>query len=141
MPNLRERFAILDRDKFTCQYCGRSAPKVELEIDHIIPKSLSGEDSISNYITSCHDCNRGKFNFIPLQLPLNITNVDIKHSFLKYRAGTSVKSHGSTFTLAEYKHWSRLFGTFRSAFELKKIISHPESWDNYYTKANQASNT
>lgn len=54
------RFDVLNRDNFTCQYCGKSAPNVRLEIDHIIPVANGGKDDLSNLITSCYDCNRGK---------------------------------------------------------------------------------
>lgn len=54
------RFEVMKRDKFTCQYCGRSAPDVILEIDHIEPVSKGGDNSIMNLVTSCRDCNRGK---------------------------------------------------------------------------------
>ncbi len=54
------RFEVFKRDSFQCKYCGRSAPGVILEIDHINPKSKGGKDSIFNLITSCFDCNRGK---------------------------------------------------------------------------------
>jgi len=54
------RFEIFKRDGFQCQYCGKSPPIVILEVDHIIPKKLKGNDGIDNLITSCFDCNRGK---------------------------------------------------------------------------------
>lgn len=54
------RFEVFKRDSFCCQYCGRSAPEVVLEVDHIIPVSKGGDNDISNLITSCFDCNRGK---------------------------------------------------------------------------------
>ena len=54
------RFAALTRDKFTCQYCGRKAPDVILEVDHIHPRSKGGLDKLENYRTSCKDCNIGK---------------------------------------------------------------------------------
>lgn len=54
------RFEVFKRDKFTCQYCGESAPNVILEIDHITPVSKGGTNDIMNLITSCRDCNRGK---------------------------------------------------------------------------------
>src|SRR3990167_9842255 len=57
---LKKRFLILKRDKFTCQYCGRKAPNVILEIDHIHPKSKDGENNIENLITACLECNNGK---------------------------------------------------------------------------------
>lgn len=56
------RFEVFQRDNHTCQYCGRSPPKVILEVDHIIPISSGGTDELSNLTTSCFDCNRGKGN-------------------------------------------------------------------------------
>ena len=54
------RFEVFKRDSFKCQYCGKSAPDVVLEVDHIIPVSKGGDNDISNLITACFDCNRGK---------------------------------------------------------------------------------
>lgn len=54
------RFEVFKRDKFTCQYCGKSAPDVILHVDHIMPISKGGEEDITNLITACQDCNLGK---------------------------------------------------------------------------------
>lgn len=54
------RFEVFKRDNFTCQYCGRMAPDVVLEIDHINPIDNGGDNDIMNLITSCFECNRGK---------------------------------------------------------------------------------
>ena len=54
------RFEVFKRDSFTCQYCGKSAPSVVLEVDHIEPVSKGGTNDILNLVTSCFDCNRGK---------------------------------------------------------------------------------
>ena len=59
------RFEVFKRDSFTCQYCGRSAPEVLLEADHIEPKAKGGKDTILNLITACKDCNGGK-SAVPL---------------------------------------------------------------------------
>lgn len=56
------RFEVFKRDKFTCQYCGASAPEVILEVDHIKPISKGGANDILNLVTACRDCNRGKTN-------------------------------------------------------------------------------
>ena len=58
----RIRFAVFDRDGFTCCYCGRQPPSVQLEIDHIIPVSNGGTNDQENLRTACVDCNRGKSN-------------------------------------------------------------------------------
>jgi len=54
------RFEVFKRDSFTCHWCGRSAPNVVLEVDHIEPISKGGTDDIFNLITSCKECNQGK---------------------------------------------------------------------------------
>lgn len=54
------RFEVFKRDSFRCQYCGRAAPDVVLQIDHVKPVADGGENDILNLITSCKDCNLGK---------------------------------------------------------------------------------
>lgn len=56
----KTRFEVFKRDSFKCQYCGESSPDVVLEVDHIEPVSKGGTNDITNLITSCFDCNRGK---------------------------------------------------------------------------------
>lgn len=56
------RFEVFKRDSFTCQYCGKVAPNVILEVDHIEPVCKGGSNELLNLITSCYDCNRGKTN-------------------------------------------------------------------------------
>ncbi len=56
----RLRWVILNRDKFTCQYCGRRAPDVILQVDHKVSIANGGSDEESNLITSCSACNIGK---------------------------------------------------------------------------------
>lgn len=54
------RFEVFKRDSFICQYCGKSAPSVVLEVDHIEPVSKGGTNDILNLVTSCFDCNNGR---------------------------------------------------------------------------------
>lgn len=65
----RTRFAILERDNFTCRYCGRSAPDVVLHVDHVEPVSLGGSSHPNNLVTACATCNLGKSN-TPLSEPI-----------------------------------------------------------------------
>ena len=61
--NKRLRFKILERDNFTCQYCGATPQDgAKLAIDHITPFSRGGETIETNLITSCSKCNIGKFD-------------------------------------------------------------------------------
>ncbi len=45
---------------YTCQYCNNRCEESHLEVDHIHPKSLGGEDRLSNYTVACFHCNRKK---------------------------------------------------------------------------------
>lgn len=54
------RFRVLERCGFKCHYCGRTAPEVRLEVDHIDPQSIGGSNKDSNLVAACVDCNRGK---------------------------------------------------------------------------------
>ena len=56
----KQRFEIFKRDSFTCHYCGRKAPSITLQLDHIIPVAKGGDNSSDNLLTSCEECNRGK---------------------------------------------------------------------------------
>lgn len=56
----RLRFAVLRRDNFTCRYCGRKAPFVKLEVDHVVPYTTVRDHTVENLAASCVDCNRGK---------------------------------------------------------------------------------
>lgn len=56
---------ILMRDRYTCQYCLRTLPSSELTLDHVIPRSRSGETIWENLVTCCHECNNRKGNRTP----------------------------------------------------------------------------
>lgn len=54
-------FRIFERDGFRCQYCGRTPRDgVRLQIDHITPRCLGGDNEDDNLITACAECNGAK---------------------------------------------------------------------------------
>jgi len=81
----RDRFKTLKRDNYTCQYCGRKSPEVELQVDHIVPRSKGGKDELGNYLTSCRECNMGKFTKEVLNLePTEENNLLIAAKLYRY---------------------------------------------------------
>lgn len=48
------------RDRNVCAYCANTFNKAELTRDHVLPKSRGGEDSWTNLVTSCTECNHKK---------------------------------------------------------------------------------
>ena len=59
------RVDVLRRDNYRCVFCGVSARKAELEIDHIVPFSNGGSNAMNNLQTLCKACNQGKSNRFP----------------------------------------------------------------------------
>ena len=54
------RYLVLKRAAFRCELCGIPASEKALEVDHIVPKNMGGEDSIHNYQALCYSCNASK---------------------------------------------------------------------------------
>src|SRR3972149_1227441 len=51
---------ILRRDNPVCQYCGRRGES--LTVDHVVPRSRSGETGWTNVVAACLRCNLHKGN-------------------------------------------------------------------------------
>jgi 5-methylcytosine-specific restriction endonuclease McrA len=66
------RKAVLARDSYTCQYCGREASG--LTVDHVIPRSRGGESVWENIVASCAPCNRKKGNRVPREAQMHPAN-------------------------------------------------------------------
>lgn len=67
------RWQILERDAYTCQYCGQFAPNVVLEVDHKTAVADGGTNDPSNLVTSCRSCNQGKeYSFRPTRIAVSV---------------------------------------------------------------------
>jgi 5-methylcytosine-specific restriction endonuclease McrA len=70
MPKRHVRYSrvnVFTRDKYTCQYCGVRPARTELNLDHVVPRSLGGRTTWENVVCSCVDCNRRKGGRTPQQ--------------------------------------------------------------------------
>jgi len=63
------RKAVLARDAYTCQYCGRDGSG--LTVDHVIPRSRGGQSVWENIVASCAPCNRKKGNRLPREVSMH----------------------------------------------------------------------
>jgi len=55
------RYEVLKRDR-KCLLCGAGPDQIQLQVDHIIPRSKGGSNDLSNLQVLCATCNRGKSN-------------------------------------------------------------------------------
>ena len=76
------REAVLHRDNYTCQCCGKK--HVRLEVHHIIFKSMGGTDDERNLITLCEKCHKAVHDGIL------ILTKKLKKSNLKYATQMSI---------------------------------------------------
>jgi 5-methylcytosine-specific restriction endonuclease McrA len=68
MPRKEVKFTrhnIFERDKNTCQYCGKVFDKRDLNLDHVIPRDKGGSTTWENIVCSCIPCNTRKGNRLP----------------------------------------------------------------------------
>ncbi len=77
---------VLQRDGFTCQYCGfRGDP---LSIDHVLPRSRGGGDVWENVITACVPCNTRKGSRTPREAGMPLRQEPHRPlSSLRFEAG------------------------------------------------------
>ena len=72
---------------YFCKMCGRVRTLDDLEVDHIIPVSLGGSDTLDNKQLLCSKCNREKGNAIKIKSKL----VRIKPRIVEKKDSTSKK--------------------------------------------------
>lgn len=64
------RAIVLERDDYTCQYCGEPANHV----DHIIPVCQGGADKLDNLVAACRFCNCSKGGRTPAEAGMELIN-------------------------------------------------------------------
>ena len=65
------RRAVLVRDNFECQYCGRRAEN----IDHVVPRSRGGLHTWDNVVAACRPCNSRKENRSPADVGMRLRHL------------------------------------------------------------------
>jgi 5-methylcytosine-specific restriction endonuclease McrA len=66
------RHNIFERDKNTCQYCGRVFDRNDLNLDHVIPRDRGGPTTWENIVCSCIECNTRKGNQTPAEAGMHL---------------------------------------------------------------------
>ena len=66
------RHNIFERDRNTCQYCGRQFDRKDLNLDHVIPRDRGGPTTWENIVCSCIDCNTCKANRTPPEAGMHL---------------------------------------------------------------------
>lgn len=83
------RYLILERDRFTCQSCGASAPNATLHVDHVTAVANGGGNDPSNLRAICITCNIGKGS-----LETNVTSIAPVQNYPIRTSDNEVKCRG-----------------------------------------------
>jgi 5-methylcytosine-specific restriction endonuclease McrA len=79
------RRAVLDRDNFSCQYCGKHLTHKNATIDHVLPRSHGGKTDFENTVASCFRCNNRKGNKLNHQAGLKLYKKPKKPKSVGYK--------------------------------------------------------
>lgn len=108
------RFNIYTRDGNTCQYCGKRFLRVDLNLDHVVPRSRGGISSWENIVCSCHVCNRHKGGRTPEEAGMKLIR--------KPRRPEWTPFNFETFGLRRYKEWRPFLSTLDSAYWNTELV-------------------
>ena len=70
--------ALYRRDNYTCQYCNKKMRAEKLSVDHVIPKSRSGQRTWANCVTSCLACNGKKADRTPKEAGFSLRTKPVR---------------------------------------------------------------
>ena len=63
------RLKVLERDAWTCMYCGKHLEGRDATADHILAKENGGKDEMSNLLAACRTCNGTKSDKMVVRMP------------------------------------------------------------------------
>ena len=63
---------IYEHYRYQCCYCGKKLGTVELNLDHVLPRSRGGKTNWDNIVTSCIPCNLKKGDRLPKEARMKL---------------------------------------------------------------------
>lgn len=103
-PRHEVRFSrrhVLQRDGFSCQYCGRHCDEAELNLDHVVPRERGGRTTWENIVTACLRCNAHKADRLPHQAGMRLAKAPSRPSWRSFAA----RSFSETERAAWAEYW------------------------------------
>lgn len=98
---------IFERDKNTCQYCGRVFPRECLNLDHVIPRDRGGQTTWENVVCSCIECNARKGNRTPEEAGMRLIRKPRRpkwRPFIQFSVSTHLPESWKQFV--DFAYWN-----------------------------------
>jgi 5-methylcytosine-specific restriction endonuclease McrA len=110
MPRKEVKFTrhnIFERDKTTCQYCGKTFDKRDLNLDHVIPRDRGGVTTWENIVCSCIPCNTRKGNRLPHEAGMKLLRKPTRPRWRPFLHITfDAKVHESWRHFIDFAYWN-----------------------------------
>jgi len=109
------RFNIYARDGNRCQYCGRQFARVELNLDHVVPRSRGGTSVWENVVCSCHRCNRLTGGRTPAEAGMRLVRQPRRPQWTPFMT--------ETYSLRRYKEWMPFLSAVDAAYWNTELVA------------------
>ncbi len=101
------RHNIFERDKNTCQYCGRHFERKDLNLDHVIPRDRGGPTTWENIVCSCIPCNTRKGNRTPREANLRLVRKPRRPKWRPFvQINVGMQAHESWKHFIDIAYWN-----------------------------------
>ncbi|MBI3882267.1 MAG: HNH endonuclease [Verrucomicrobia bacterium] len=101
------RHNIFERDKNTCQYCGRIFDRKDLNLDHVVPRDRGGPTNWENIVCSCVPCNTRKANRTPLESGMHLVRKPKRPKWRPFvQVNLTLGSHDSWKHFLDLAYWN-----------------------------------
>ena len=110
MPRKEVKFTrhnIFERDKNTCQYCGKVFERQDLNLDHVVPRDRGGPTSWENIVCSCIPCNTRKANRTPQEAHMHLIRKPKRPKWRPFvQINFSIYQHDSWKHFIDLAYWN-----------------------------------
>ncbi len=109
------RHNIFERDHNTCQYCGRSFERSDLNLDHVIPKNQGGPTTWENIVCSCVPCNTRKGHHTPQEAGMRLVRKPRRPKWRPFvQISFGLRAHESWRHFIDVAYWNVELGEDKS---------------------------
>ncbi|KAB2649764.1 MAG: HNH endonuclease [Verrucomicrobia bacterium] len=110
MPKKEVKFTrhnIFERDRNTCQYCGHLFDRMDLNLDHVVPRDRGGPTTWENIVCSCIPCNTRKANRTPQEAGLHLVKKPKRPKWRPFvQINFSLNQHDSWKHFIDLAYWN-----------------------------------
>lgn len=118
LPKVHVRFSrhnIYLRDGDTCQYCAKTLPRNELNLDHVVPRARGGRTTWENVVCCCIPCNLRKGARSPAEIGMRLLRQPVRPTWSPFTR----PSHGGR---VAHREWIPFLGLVDASYWNAELV-------------------